>query len=177
MDDVYLEFKRRMGSFQIRIQNFRSQYEPGTGIRRGFEVVAWGCSATPRRGSPIQRHHRSCCFRSQTVPPPNELANWQAFPNAPSFRNPWLRLWPTVFSPDVTKEFWLVYDFGAAFDAAIMKAEDVSASSTMAATTTSAALILIGPLCGKLCHPELTANFNFPACLAATKVAAYSCPH
>ena len=129
-DDVYIEFKRRMGT------DHRYEFKTAARVMRPEEVSAEVLKSL--RGDVQQRLGEDVQSSVLTVPAAFEAKQCAAtkkagelagFSQCPLLQEPVAAALAYGFQADVTKEYWLVYDFGGGtFDAAIMKAEDGSIS-------------------------------------------------
>jgi len=164
-DDVYIEFKRRMGT------DHKYEFRAADRVMRPEEVSAEVLKSL--RGDVQQRlgeDVRACVI---TVPAAFEQKQCAAtikagqlagFTQCPMLLEPTAAALAYGFQADVTKEYWLVYDFGGGtFDAAVMKAEDGSISvvnhggdNYLGGSDMDWAIV------DQIIIPELTANFNLP---------------
>lgn len=171
-DDVYLEFKRRMGTDH--------QYEFKTSGRTMSPEEVSAEVLKSLRGDVQQRLSEDLQASVITVPAAFEAKQCAAtkkagelagFSLCPLLQEPVAAALAYGFQSDVTKEFWLVYDFGGGtFDAAIMKAEDGSISvvnhggdNYLGGSDIDWAVV------EKLIIPELAANHNFPGLARSNK--------
>ncbi len=125
-DDVYIEVKRLMGSDHIY------KFKTSGRTMRPEEVSAEILKSL--RGDVQQRLGEDIEAAVITVPAAFEQKQCAAtkkagelagFIQCPLLQEPVAAALAYGFQADVTKEFWLIYDFGGGtFDAAIMKAED-----------------------------------------------------
>ena len=165
VDDVYLEFKRRMGS------DFKYEFKTSGRSMSPEQVSAEVLKSL--RGDVRQRLGEDLQSGVITVPAAFEAKQCAAtkragelagFSQCPLLQEPVAAALAYGFQSDVTKEFWLVYDFGGGtFDAAIMKAGDGSISvinhggdNYLGGSDIDWAIL------ENLVIPELSANFNFP---------------
>jgi molecular chaperone DnaK len=165
VDDVYLEFKRSMGS------DFKYEFKTAGRTMSPEQVSAEVLKSL--RGDVQQRLSEDLQASVITVPAAFEAKQCAAtkragelagFAQCPLLQEPVAAALAYGFQSDVTKEFWLVYDFGGGtFDAAIMKAEEGSISvvnhggdNYLGGSDIDWAIL------EKLIIPELTANHNFP---------------
>jgi len=126
VDDVYIEFKRRMGT------DHRYEFKTAARTMRPEEVSAEVLKSL--RGDVQQRLGEDVQSAVITVPAIFEQNQCAAtikagqlagFVQCPLLQEPVAAALAYGFQSDVTKEYWLIYDFGGGtFDAAIMKAED-----------------------------------------------------
>lgn len=171
-DDVYLEFKRRMGTDH--------QYEFKTSGRTMSPEEVSAEVLKSLRGDVQQRLTEDLQATVITVPAAFEAKQCAAtkkagelagFSLCPLLQEPVAAALAYGFQSDVTKEFWLVYDFGGGtFDAAIMKAEEGSISvvnhggdNYLGGSDVDWAVV------EKLIIPELAANHNFPGLARSNK--------
>lgn len=165
VDDVYIEFKRRMGT------DYKYQFRTSGRIMRPEELSAEVLKSL--RGDVQQRlgeDVRSCVI---TVPAAFEQKQCAAtikagqlagFTQCLLLQEPIAAALAYGFQADVTKEYWLVYDFGGGtFDAAIIKAEDGNINivnhggdNYLGGSDIDWAVI------NQLIIPEIVANFNLP---------------
>lgn len=164
-DDVFIEFKRRMGT------DHKYEFRTSGRVMSPEEVSAEVLKSL--RGDVQQRHGedlRACVI---TVPAAFEQKQCAAtikagqlagFSQSPLLQEPVAAALAYGFQADVTKEYWLVYDFGGGtFDAAIIKAEEGSISvvnhggdNYLGGSDMDWAIV------DQIIIPELTANFNLP---------------
>ena len=171
-DDVYLEFKRRMGT------DHKYAFKTSARTMLPEEVSAEVLKSL--RGDVQQRLGEDLQASVITVPAAFEAKQCAAtkkagelagFSLCPLLQEPVAAALAHGFQSDVTKEFWLVYDFGGGtFDAAIMKAEDGSISvvnhggdNYLGGSDIDWAVV------EKLILPELTANYNLPGLARSNK--------
>ena len=171
-DDVYLEFKRRMGTDH--------KYEFKTSARTMLPEEVSAEVLKSLRGDVQQRLAEDLQASVITVPAAFEAKQCAAtkkagdlagFSLCPLLQEPVAAALAHGFQSDVTKEFWLVYDFGGGtFDAAIMKAEDGSISvvnhggdNYLGGSDIDWAVV------ERLVLPELVANHNFPGLARGNK--------
>jgi len=171
-DDVYLEFKRRMGT------DYKYEFKTSARAMLPEEVSAEVLKSL--RGDVQQRLGEDLQASVITVPAAFEAKQCAATKKAgelagfllcPLLQEPVAAALAHGFQSDVTKEFWLVYDFGGGtFDAAIMKAEDGSISvvnhggdNYLGGSDIDWAVV------EKLILPNLIANHNFPGLARANK--------
>lgn len=129
-DDVYVEFKRRMGT------DHRYEFKTAGRTMRPEEVSAEVLKSL--RGDVQQRLGEDVVSSVITVPAAFEAKQCAStkkagelagFAQCPLLQEPVAAALAYGFQADVTKEYWLVYDFGGGtFDAAVIKAEDGSIS-------------------------------------------------
>lgn len=163
-DDVYLEFKRRMGT------DHKYEFKTSARIMTPEQVSAEVLKSL--RGDVQQRLGEDLQASVITVPAAFEAKQCAAtkkagelagFSLCPLLQEPVAAALAHGFQSEVTKEFWLIYDFGGGtFDAAIMKAEEGSISvvnhggdNYLGGSDIDWAIV------EKLIIPELTANHNF----------------
>jgi len=127
-DDVYLEFKRRMGT------DHKYEFKTAGRTMKPEELSAEVLKSL--RGDVQQRLGEDVQACAITVPAAFEMRQCDAtkragelagFLQCPLLMEPTAAALAYGFQLDVTKEYWLVYDFGGGtFDACLMKAEDGS---------------------------------------------------
>lgn len=164
-DDVYSEFKRRMGT------NHKYEFKKAGRVMLPEEISAEVLKDL--RGNVQQRLGEDLQAAVITVPAIFEQNQCAAtikagqlagFVQCPLLQEPVAAALAYGFQSDVTKEYWLIYDFGGGtFDAAIMKAEDGS----IAVVNHGGDNFLGGSdidwaVVDQLIIPELKANFNLP---------------
>jgi molecular chaperone DnaK len=164
-DDVYLEFKRRMGT------DHKYEFKTSARSMRPEEVSAEVLKSL--RGDVRQRIGEDVQATVITVPAAFEQKQCAAtkkagelagFSQCPLLQEPVAAALAYGFQAEVAKEYWLVYDFGGGtFDAAIMKAEDGSITvvnhggdNYLGGADIDWAII------EQVVIPELVANYNFP---------------
>ena len=164
-DDVYTEFKRLMGN------DHKYRFKTAARILLPEEVSAEVLKSL--RGDVQQRLAEDIQAAVITVPAAFEQKQCAAtkragelagFELSPLLQEPVAAALAYGFQSDVTKEYWLVYDFGGGtFDAAIMKAEDGSITVVnhggdpyLGGSDIDWAIV------EQLIIPHLTANYNFP---------------
>lgn len=165
-DDVYIEFKRRMGT------DYNYEFRSAGRVMRSEEVSAEVLKSL--RGD-VQQRLAGEDVRAAVITVPAAFEQKQCaatikagqlagLNQCPLLQEPVAAALAYGFQADVTKEYWLVYDFGGGtFDAAIIKAEDGSISvvnhggdNYLGGSDIDWAIV------DQLIIPELTANFNLP---------------
>lgn len=171
-DDIYLEFKRRMGT------DHKYEFRTSARVMKPEEVSAEVLKSL--RGDVQQRLGEDLQASVITVPAAFEAKQCAAtkkagelagFSQCPLLQEPVAAALAHGFQADVTKEFWLIYDFGGGtFDAAIMKAEDGSISvvnhggdNYLGGSDIDWAVV------EKLIIPQITSNHNFPGLSRGSK--------
>jgi len=171
-DDVYLEFKRRMGTDH--------KYEFKTSARTLLPEEVSAEVLKSLRGDVQQRLGEDLQACVITVPAAFEAKQCAATKKAgelaglslcPLLQEPVAAALAHGFQADVTKEFWLVYDFGGGtFDAAIMNAEDGSIGVVNhGGDNYLGGSDIDWAVAEKLILPELAANHNFPGLARGNK--------
>ena len=163
-EDAYIEFKRKMGTdHQYRFKTADKVMRPeeiSAEILKSLRGDAQSLGEDPQAAVitvPAAFEQKQCAATSKA----GELAG---FLQCPLLQEPVAAALAYGFQADVTKEYWLVYDFGGGtFDAAIMKAED----GTITVVNNGGENYLGGSnidwaIVEKLIIPELTANYNLP---------------
>lgn len=164
-DDVCLEFKRRMGT------DHKYEFKTARKTMRSEEVSAEVLKSL--RGDVQQRLGEDIRSSVITVPAAFEQKQCAAtikagelagFVQCPLLQEPVAAALAYGFQADVTKEYWLVYDFGGGtFDAAIMKAEDGSISVVNhGGDNYLGGSDIDWMLIDKLIIPALEKDYNFP---------------
>jgi molecular chaperone DnaK len=164
-EDVYIEFKRRMGT------DFKYEFKTSSRTMRPEEVSAEVLKTL--RGDVQQRLGEDVQACVITVPAAFEQKQCAATKKAgelagliqcPLIMEPTAAALAYGFQVDVTKEYWLVYDFGGGtFDACLMKAEDGAINivnhggdNYLGGSDIDWAVI------DKLIIPQLASNHNLP---------------
>lgn len=163
--DVYTEFKRKMGT------DYKYSFKTAGRVMRPEELSAEVLKSL--RGDVQQRLGEDPQAAVITVPAAFEQRQCVATSRAgelagllqcPLLQEPVAAALAYGFRAEVTKEYWLVYDFGGGtFDAAIMRAEDGSISvvnnggnNYLGGSDIDWAII------EQLIIPELIGNYNLP---------------
>jgi len=125
-EDVYIEFKRRMGT------DFKYEFKTSGRTMRPEEVSAEVLKTL--RGDVQQRlgeDVQACvitvpaAFEQKQCAATKKAGEMAGFIQCPLIMEPTAAALAYGFQVEVTKEYWLVYDFGGGtFDACLMKAED-----------------------------------------------------
>lgn len=125
-DDVYVEFKRRMGTA------YNYEFKTAGVIKRPEELSAEILKSL--RGDVQQRLEEEiqstvisvpAAFEQKQCAATKKSAELAGLLQCPLVQEPVAAALAYGFQADLTKEYWLVYDFGGGtFDAAIMKAEE-----------------------------------------------------
>lgn len=164
-EDVYIEFKRRMGT------DFKYEFKTAGRTMRPEEVSAEVLKTL--RGDVQQRLGEDVQACVITVPAAFEQKQCAAtrkagelagFTQCPLIMEPTAAALAYGFQVDVTKEYWLVYDFGGGtFDACLMKAEDGAVNivnhggdNYLGGSDIDWAVV------EKLIVPHLASNYNLP---------------
>jgi molecular chaperone DnaK len=164
-DDVYTEFKRRMGT------DHKYEFKTAGRVMRPEEISAEVLKSL--RGDVQQRLGEDIQSTVITVPAIFEQKQCAAtikagelagFLQCPLLQEPVAAALAYGFQAEVVKEYWLVYDFGGGtFDTAIIKAEDGNigvvnhgGDNYLGGSDIDWAIV------DQLIIPELTANFNLP---------------
>ncbi len=164
-DDVYIEFKKRMGTGHKYL--FKSTNVTMSPEQLSAEILK------SLRGDVQQRLGEEIASAVITVPAAFEQKQCASTKNAGEMaglfqchlvQEPVAAALAYGYQADVAKEYWLIFDFGGGtFDAAIMKAED----GTIAVVNHGGDNYLGGSdidwaIVEQLIIPELAANFNLP---------------
>jgi len=164
-NDVYIEFKKRMGS------DFSYEFKTADRRMRPEELSAEVLKSL--RGDVQQRIGEDLDACVITIPAAFEAKQQAAtrragelagFTQCPLLQEPVAAALAYGFQADVKREYWLVYDFGGGtFDAALVKAED----GTIVVVNHGGDNYLGGSnidweIIERLLIPELTSNYNFP---------------
>jgi len=164
-EDVYIEFKRRMGT------DFKYEFKSAGRTMRPEEVSAEVLKTL--RGDVQQRLGEDVQACVITVPAAFEQKQCAAtkkagelagFSQCPLIMEPTAAALAYGFQVDVTKEYWLVYDFGGGtFDACLMRAEDGAVNivnhggdNYLGGSDIDWAVV------EKLIVPHLSSNYNLP---------------
>jgi len=164
-EDGYIEFKRRMGT------DFKYEFKTSGRTMRPEEVSAEVLKTL--RGDVQQRLGEDVQACVITVPAAFEQKQCAAtkkagelagFTQCPLIMEPTAAALAYGFQVDVTKEYWLVYDFGGGtFDACLMKAEDGAVNivnhggdNYLGGSDIDWAVV------EKLIVPHLASNYNLP---------------
>jgi molecular chaperone DnaK len=164
-EDVYIEFKRRMGT------DYKYEFKTAGRTMRPEEVSAEVLKTL--RGDVQQRLGEDVQACVITVPAAFEQKQCAAtrkagelagFTQCPLIMEPTAAALAYGFQVDVTKEYWLVYDFGGGtFDACLMKAEDGAVNivnhggdNYLGGSDIDWAVV------EKLIVPHLASNYNLP---------------
>lgn len=164
-DDVYIEFKRRMGT------DYRYEFKTAARGMSPEEVSAEVLKSL--RGDVQQRLGEDAKSAVITVPAAFEAKQCAAtkkagelagFSQCPLLQEPVAAALAYGFQADVAKEYWLVYDFGGGtFDAAIIKAEDGSISVVNhGGDNYLGGSDIDWAIMDQLVIPALAADFNLP---------------
>lgn len=164
-DDVYIEVKRLMGTdhiykFKTSGRNMRPE-EVSAEILKSLRG-----DVQQRLGEDIQAAVITvpAAFEQKQCAATKKAGELAGFIQCPLLQEPVAAALAYGFQVDVTKEFWLIYDFGGGtFDAAIMKAEDCSITvvnhggdNYLGGSDIDWAVI------EQFIIPELSDNFNLP---------------
>ncbi len=165
VDDVYTEFKRRMGL------DFRYEFKTAGRFMTPEELSAEVLKSL--RGDVQQRTGED--VQSAVITVPASFANNQTtatkkagalagFLTCPLLQEPVAAALAYGFQAEMTKEYWLVYDFGGGtFDAAVIRAEEGSISVVNhGGDNYLGGSDIDWAITDNLVVPELMKNFNLP---------------
>jgi molecular chaperone DnaK len=125
-DDVYIEFKRRMGTDHV--YKFRSANQSKTPEELSAEVLKSLCGNVQQRtGEDVQASVITvpAAFDQKQCAATKRAAEMSGLKQCPLLQEPVAAALAYGFQSQASREYWLVYDFGGGtFDAALMKADD-----------------------------------------------------
>ncbi len=164
-DDVYIEFKRRMGTDHV--YTFRSSGQRKSPEELSAEVLKSLCGdAQQRLGEDIQAAVITvpAAFEQKECAATKRAAEMIGLKQCPLITEPTAAALAYGFQTDANREYWLVYDFGGGtFDAALMKADDgVIDVVNHGGNNYLGGADIDWAIVEKIILPQVSKEFNFP---------------
>ena len=127
-DDVYLEFKRRMGTDHVyKFRSSGQQRKPEELSAEILKSLKADVQQKSRRSRGVGRNNSSSGIRTAPVRRHPQGGGLGWLQTSPLLQEPVAAALAYGFQTDSQKAYWLVYDFGGGtFDAALIKSEDGS---------------------------------------------------